>query len=470
MRDLLTTLDQLNEATLSAGQIIKYPERFEAFISHIKNGKPFYTEADGTEVILKKSEANRFLQLNNQGMFKGNLKGLDTSGQEWPLSVFRKTAEFGGASAKPGEEGHEEGNKEGILVKPGQIQITDKAIPAHKLLKEITTNQVLASTEYGRAVIQMASSIALGEPAVIPLEYIKNDSVKKAIVDYAGEYLGVLALIMNQTDFPKRDEFLAWLETDISSLVINFPSASNNPIADSFATVANPANDRQLNISSKGTGGGAAPSVSGLVVPDNVRKKKAYKTAVDIIDICQNKNLPSPASISQVFQVMNLLNERLPDEIPDEFKSFLPWDKAIVTQIRDSIKQHTKMPHYRKLFANVVSAGDDGGKLNYVTKKAVMDIINSGAVPEFQAAVLEILDYNFVQQYTTVNNKTGVLKFVTQWPAKLDGKVSIETKSSGTDPTKGGFSFKLKPKGAAKSELAPPDATEVDKETKSKVE
>jgi hypothetical protein len=46
--------------------------------------------------------------------------------------------------------------------------------------------------------------------------------------------------------------------------------------------------------------------------------------------------------------------------------------------------------------------------------------------------------------------------FLTQWPAKLDGQVTLETKSGGTDPTKGGFSFKLQPKGGAAADLAEP--------------
>ena len=53
----------------------------------------------------------------------------------------------------------------------------------------------------------------------------------------------------------------------------------------------------------------------------------------------------------------------------------------------------------------------------------------------------EILDYNFIQQYSTI--KDNVLTFQTQWPAKLDGKITVESKSGATDPTKGSFSFKL---------------------------
>ena len=48
---------------------------------------------------------------------------------------------------------------------------------------------------------------------------------------------------------------------------------------------------------------------------------------------------------------------------------------------------------------------------------------------------------NFIQQYA--DYKGGEVTFETQWPAKLNGKISVENKSSAGDPTAGGFSFKL---------------------------
>ena len=460
MRNIINLLDTLlQEATLSPGEIKKYPERFDAFIAHIQNGKPFYTEKEGTEVVLAPSEAARFLQMNQAGKFEGGVKGVDTEGNQWPLSSFRKTSEFGGASTKPGAEDPGQLSKEGAMVKPAQIGITDRAIPADSLGAAIINNQVLQSTEYGRAVIGMAQNIMNGEPATMPPEIRKNDKLKKAIVDYAGEYLGVLALVYDQSKFPSRDKFLEWLGTDMMSLVLSFPSEQNNPIADSFATVTNPNNAHTLNISSKGTGGGAAPSVSSLKIPDHLRKKKQYQTAIDLIELCQNKNLPKPWTISQVYQAMNLLNERIPDAIPANFKPYLPWKQSIIAEVSDSLKNGTPLPEYAPLFANLKSKGSDGGKLTYVTKAAVMDIVNSGKVPEFQAVVLEVLDYNFIQQYTTASGNT--LVFNTQWPAKIDGKVSIESKSGGADPTKGGFSFKLKSKGDNDSvDAYEPDDTE----------
>ena len=50
------------------------------------------------------------------------------------------------------------------------------------------------------------------------------------------------------------------------------------------------------------------------------------------------------------------------------------------------------------------------------------------------------------------------MTFETQWPAKLNGKVTVESKSGGTDPTKGGLSFKLSPKGSPDPSMEPMDA------------
>ena len=458
MRDLLTLLENIEkfgsvveDATLSASQITKYPERFDAFINHIQSRRPFYTKA-GDEVVLDPSEAERFLTLKAAGQFSGGLKGRDLSGKDWPLSGFLKTAEFGGASAKPGEEGDiTKVSKEAAKLKPSMVGLADRNIPAGKLGDEIVNSPILQSTVYGQAVIEMAQQLMNGQPAVIPENLRKIEPIRKAIVDYAGEYLGVLALVNGLSQWyggaSTKKNFLKWLGTDLGNLMLNFPSEPNSQIADSFATITNTATGHTLNISSKGTGGGAAPSLSGIKVPDHLRKNKQYQTAIDIIDLCSDTSIPSPYSVSQVFLMMNLLNERLPKTIPAEYQKFLPWPKEIVAQISDSLKNGTRMPKYEKLFKDLDSKGSDGGKLTYVVKKEVMKIVNGGQVPEFESVVLEVLDYNFIQQYASVATKTGVMTFATQWPAKLDGEVSMETKSGGTDPRKGGFSFKLHPVG-----------------------
>ena len=457
MRDILNLLDTLNEVSLAPGEITKYEDRFQAFIDHVANGRPFYTDKEklglpkGTKVVLDPKEAQRFADLYAKNQFTGRITGKDTTGKLWPLSDFAKTNEFGGASAKP-DDSPDALSKEGAGLKPNQIGITDQPFKAGQLATVIINNPVLKSTAHGQAVIACAKAIVAGQTPVIPPEILKLGPVTAAIVDYAGEYLGVLALIHGRTNFPNQAEFLKWLGGSLSGLTLNFPSEENNPLADSFAEITNPNTQHQINISSKGTGGGAAPAMSGLHIPDHLKKKKSYRTAIDLIELTQNPNLPNPTTISQVFQAMNLLNERIPNSIPAVFKPFLPWPQTIIDEVNASRTakkgQRYDLPKYKKLTSMVDSTGSDGGKLTYVTKKAVMQIVNSGAVPEFQAAVLEILDYNFIQQYTNLVKKSGALVFNTQWPAKLNGKVTMESKSSATDPIAGGFSFKLSPTGA----------------------
>lgn len=464
MRDLLNIIDTLNEVSLTAGEITKYEDRFKAFVDHIVNGRPFYTDQDkagipkGTKVILDPNEAKRFVDLYANNQFVGRIMAKDTQGKMWSLSDFAKTSEFGGASAKP-DDSSEALSKEAAGLKPDQIKITDQPIKAGQLGQVIVSNAALNSTPHGRAVIACAQAIMAGQTPVIPPEILKSGPVTAAIVDYAGEYLGVLALIYGRTSFPNQADFLKWLGGSLSNLTLNFPGKQNNPMADSFAEITNPTTNHQINISSKGTGGGAAPAISSLLIPDHLKKKKQYRTAIDLIELTQNENLPKPTTISQVFQAMNLLNERVPDKIPAEFKPFLPWPQTIVDEVNASRLakkgQRVDLPKYKTITNQVKSTGSDGGKLTYVTKKAVMNIVNSGAVPEFQAAILEILDYNFIQQYTSLVKKTGALMFSTQWPAKLDGKVTMESKSSATDPIAGGFSFKLSSSGSMEENAEP---------------
>ena len=64
------------------------------------------------------------------------------------------------------------------------------------------------------------------------------------------------------------------------------------------------------------------------------------------------------------------------------------------------------------------------------------------AIPEFADTILQVLEMNFIQQYTDYHSN-GELTFATQWPSKLEGVVTLENKSSAKEPSSAGFSFKL---------------------------
>jgi len=290
----------------------------------------------------------------------------------------------------------------------------------------------------------------------VPKEYL-GTKIGTSIQDYAGEYLGVLAMITGVSDFPYKEDFLDWLGGDLKSLTLEFPSKANTNIADSFASVTNKRTNHKINISSKGEGGGAPPSVGGLKIPEEIRNDPQYQTAVDFIDLADTSRkggrfqLPEPKTVSQVFQAMNLLHERVPNAVPAKFRKFLPWDISIVDKAIESMEafkdgKDKSLPRYKSAWSDIrfKKPSSDGGKLVHAVKLAVMQAVNEGqAIPNFQDVILRILGMNFIQQYALMDSKSGVMSFRTQWPAQLRGKVSLESKSGATDPRKGGFSFKL---------------------------
>jgi len=456
MRDLLDLIQNLSEASnLAPSEFANRPQRWETFIKKIKNREPFVT-VDQDEVTIDPREAKRMIQLKDTGMFKGTIKVRTTDGQEIPLSNLAKTAEFGGGAA---EKGGEVTSKEALLVKPSQIGITDRDIPASDLYEVIVNNPTLQSTEYGRVVIQLAEYIVAGEAVTLPPEYQSGDkkinNIRSAIIDYAGEYLGVLALLYNRSRFPKKAQFEQWLGGKTDDLLINFPAKANTNLADSFAMIKNASTDHSVNISSKGQGGGAPPAISGLKIPDSVLRDPNFEDAVTFIKICQKKNPKGqiPSTITQAFEAIDFLYRIAPESLPSEWSKYLPLAQKSPKLMelcvqsynshKDNPKNEVHLPNkYYGLFSGIKSNASEGGKVIYNMKKAVAKAINENdAIPNFKAAILEILEMNFVQQYT--DYKGGQLLFSTQWPAKLDGDISVENKSSANDPKGGGFSFKL---------------------------
>jgi hypothetical protein len=367
---------------------------------------------------------------------------------------LKKTPELqkpGGAAAAPGQE--KKITKEDALLKPSQIGITNKVIPAKALYKTIVSNPVLNSTDYGKAVISMANSIAKGQSVVLPPEYTtkENEQLRKAIVDYAGEYLGVLALLYGQSKFDGQAEFLQWLGGSLNDLQLFFPAEANSNLADSYANITNPKTSHTINISSKGTGGGAAPAISGLKIPDELRKNRKLANAIEFINLCQaSDKARGPSTITSAFDAVDFIYQVNPKALPTPIHKFLPFssknpnlEPVVIDLIRKKDKTTPLPKKYSELFAGVSSkTASDAGKLVYNIKNIVADAVNNkNAIPEFRDTILQILEMNFIQQYADYN--AGTITFETQWPAKLSGEINLTHKSSAVSPTDGGFSFKL---------------------------
>lgn len=455
MRDLINILEFLSEGiTLAASEFKNRPNRYDAFIKKIIAKRKF-TTVDNQEVMIDPSEAQRYEQLwdpdieqftdSKAAQFIKLAPGESYAGKNvMPLSKLLKTTEFGGASVGL-DQPQAQGGKASYALTPKAIGITDRDIPASDFYDTIVNNPVLNSTDYGKEVIQLANFIVSGESVSISPETAKNDKLRAAIQDNAGEYLGVLALIYGRSRFPSRASFQEWLGGSTDELVVKFPSASNFALADSFGIISNPNTNHSVNISSKGKDGGAAPAISGLKIPPHIEKDPKLKNGVELVKICKEKG-----TLEQAFDAIDLIYKANPKSIDKVWHQFLPFSKntEIKQQLVASLKGQ-KIPfgsEWAPILNSVASqTATPGGKIIYAIKREVADAVNNKeALPEFKAMVLEILEMNFVQQYTDYQKRHKYeFTFETQWPAKLDGKVSLENKSSAKEPTTGGFSFKL---------------------------
>lgn len=454
MRDLIDLIQYLSEGVgkLAPGEFKNRPKRFETFINKIQNQSPF-TTVDNKEVVIDPTEADRFISIWDPK----TVQFIDKSAQNAklaneytyngkniiPLSSLMKTSEFGGAGVAVGAD-PSTGGKASYAVKPQDIGIVDKQIPATELYNEIANNSVLQSTDYGQIIINLANYIVSGEAVVLPEEAAKNSKLRAAIQDNAGEYLGVLALLYNRSRFPRRDQFEEWLGASLGDLTLFFPSGETVPLADSYAQIKNKKTQHTVNISSKGKDGGAAPAVSGLKVPDHMYQNPKLATGLAFVEMNKAKGV-----IEQTFNIMDLLYKANPKAISDVWKQFLPWsaNQKGKEGVIQAFRTGGKLPSTYKKISNTISSkeANDGGKFIYAMKEEITDAINNkDALPEFKSMILELLEMNFVQQYVDYEKKyKNELTFATQWPAKLDGKITVEHKSSAKDPGNGGFSFKL---------------------------
>lgn len=451
MRDLINIIKTLSEGSnLAPGEFKGRPQRWETFITKIRNNEPF-TTVDDQLVTLKSSEADRFVDLWNQGKFIGNKEAAyamlaqPIDGEDKiALSKLKKTTEFGGAGVAVGGA-PTSGGKASYALTPQAIGIVDRDIPASDLYNIIANNSVLKSTDHGKIVIDLANYIVSGEAVVVSEEVRKNSKLLAAIQDNAGEYLGVLALLYHRTRFPARASFEKWLGGSIDDLILRFPSAANYALADSFATITNPQTSHSVNISSKGKDGGAAPSIRGLKIPEHIEKNPKLRNAVKFVKLCKEKD-----TITQALEGLDLLYKHNPKSIDEMWHKVLPMskDSALLPRLKYSLAGKAVVfdSKWKRIIASVASKeASEGGKIIYAAKREVADAINNkNALPEFKDMILEILEMNFVQQYTDFEKKhIGEFTFETQWPAKLDGEVTLENKSSAKEPTSGGFSFKL---------------------------
>jgi hypothetical protein len=319
----------------------------------------------------------------------------------------------------------------------------NSSISGKDIHQTIIDNKILDQAgALGKAIKQASNEIHQKQNPDVT-QYDKKTQTVIAID--AGEYLGIQQMIDGSADWKgKYEAFLKFLNaSDLNNMKIIFPGSQNSQLQDSYG-VQNAATGHTIMISSKGgigsTAAGAAPALSGLVLPPNMTKKIKPGSGADFILLMQRMT-----TINQPFAGMNFLNTHYPDAVPDLYKGLVPFTNEDIISINANIKGKGDLdPKFDAIIASrdIKSRARKGGILMYATAKDLVETMNTNQpIPDFRQTVLNILDMNFVQIFSRVVG--GKLKADVLWPGKIDGNVLLWTKAEAAAPSSAGLSFKV---------------------------
>lgn len=343
-------------------------------------------------------------------------------------------------------------SKEAYAVKPSDI-FADERFPAKQVFNEVINNSKLQEQEIGQVIIEMAKEIQDGNDA--QFKNIQKE-FQSAIRDYAGEYLGVLALIRGTANFPTRKEWLKHLGvSSIDSIFINFPQQSNFALGDSIGSFENAETGNMILISSKGGKMGAPPSLNSLKIPDNLKGSPRYEQVVDFVETMQGAS-----AAEQPFLGINKLFEIAPESINETIRKVLPLSPQDINTLTNEYmdpshnkddwptvldeKYHPLVRLVDKTYHKYKETATPGGLIHYIITRDIINAVNErNAMPEFESMAREILQKNFIQIFA--RPKGAVLGFDILWPnvEMATGKVKLYSKASSNEPKKAKMSFSV---------------------------
>lgn len=342
-------------------------------------------------------------------------------------------------------------SKESYAVKPSDI-FADERFPAKQVFNEVINNPTLKKQEIGTVIVDMAKQIQAGDD---PQFKDIDPDFKSAVRDYAGEYLGVLALIKGTANFPTRKEWLKHLGVNnIDGIFINFPQQSNFALGDSLGSFENAETGNMILISSKGGKMGAPPSLNSLKIPENLQNSERYAAEINFVQIMQ-----SASTVMQPFLGINALFEAAPESVNETVRNVLPLSEQDMQELESFMdkqqynkndwqqlpeKYHPIVRLVDKTFARFSETATPGGLIHYIMTRDIVNAVNErNAFPEFESMAREILQKNFIQIFA--RPKGATLGFDILWPnvELATGKVKLYSKASANDPKKAKMSFSV---------------------------
>jgi hypothetical protein len=453
------------EATLQPSELFQIKHinwRPAAFLKKLQDRTPFIKSQTGEKVIPSKGEFERLQkQINDVVKAKKN----NPTAPSINFTIKTDKGEFKISDFEKADLQTPKGQITSIVnVQPLGIGIaadkTDKKIATSQQIKAaienkqsilgknlyqtIVNNEVLAQAGLlGQAIKKCAKEIT---EKTIPNIQAYDSKIQKILAIDAGEYLGILQMIYDTANFPKKQQFLKFLNAaDLKNMIIIFPGTQNSSLGDSYG-VQNKTTGHTIMISSKGgkgsTASGAAPSLNGLKISDNIKSKIKPGNGIDFLQIMQQRS-----ALEQPFEGLNFLHKYYPESILPIYNKILPFSSDDIEKIKNNIKGVGKLPvKFNKIITSKMfktdSTATDGGKLVYSAVKDLVKIFNEiQPIKDFRQTILEILDMNFVQIFSRATG--GKLTADILWPGKVDGTVLLWSKIEAAEPTKAKLGFKI---------------------------
>lgn len=430
------------------------------FINKIKSGEPFTIMGDKLFVVDNTPDNINAIQNwdgGNSPKLTGRYQG-ETQVVNLATNKFAKVGDFGGmyqdlakgeGAGKEQMQGrtahldlHGVSKEEEKAIGDMKKLVAEKGIKGSDLTPKIINNPLLNSEKpHGEWIVDIAKGIdAKQYPVPVNDGVFSEQRFQKFIQDYAGEYLGVAALVNGLGDFPNLGAFLNFLGSDnLQDLLYYFPQGENTPLADSFGFIKSPTGEHEMKISSKGGTKGASPSMSNLKVPDDLKKTPTNALTLEFI-----RTIQGSSQITGTLEALNLLYTNYPNELKQfEISKYLPltteeiawFEQNVGVEMKDkeavNVKDFPKrLQPYAQLRQDSGSVTVNTGDFIMACTRAIIDAINkNNALPEFEKTTKEILGYNFIQVFTRIMKRSGMTVRVL-WPAKIDGNVTLYSNSS----------------------------------------
>ena len=437
--EIITEVASIN--ALVGQEIVKERPGFnrkEIFLNKIINSQPFDTMDNKKFVIPpiinnydNKSIFISWVKNHTQGAGRLLLKGYfaDNKKQIIDLTILKSTSTP--FKLKKSEEFTDKGksvagSKENSAeyVAASAIQLDKKEYKGRvALLSAIVNNSFLKKSQIGKKVIEIANGISKGQTtfdftALSPGEFT-------AIRDYAMEYLGVLMVAFDLSNFENKSSFQKHVgNVTFEQMTISFPAGRSNPISDAIATVAgfiNPNSGNSIWLSVKGgtTGKGAAWSVRSLKIPNGLRKSKDYTQSISLIELMQGAS-----GLNEPFQ---LLDWCIKNNIDTGFSRDYSYNQEEIENARKgnfqgSIKKLLNIVQSNKEMKQYFVKKDSFRVLHYLLSQYIINQLNSGVLPNITPLVREILQQNFLKISNIINPKTPAknnqIETSVLWPNK----------------------------------------------------